>query len=139
MVARRLIQEARVMMNSDWDSAQVYKLDGLTSGSVWWSDVLWPMSSKLFLCMFAVFAVVATAPRARKTGHPLAATLDTLREGPPKFIYELDSGRSKLFDVEQDPQEKMDVSNRYAEEARRYMRNLRSWSAAQKHLLGATR
>ena len=30
-VARRVIQEARVMMNSDWDSAQVYKLDDDTS------------------------------------------------------------------------------------------------------------
>src|SRR5437899_528292 len=30
-VARTVIQEARGMMNSDWDSAQVYKLDDDTS------------------------------------------------------------------------------------------------------------
>src|SRR4029077_15676469 len=49
-VARRVIQEARVMMNSDWDFAQVYKLDGWTSGSVWWGDVLWPSGGDVGYC-----------------------------------------------------------------------------------------
>jgi arylsulfatase A-like enzyme len=58
-----------------------------------------------------------------------------LRDGPRKFIYELDSGRSRLFDLDKDPQEKTDLSDRYAEQTRWYTQDLRSWSAAQKHLL----
>jgi arylsulfatase A-like enzyme len=58
-----------------------------------------------------------------------------LRDGPRKFIYELDSGRSRLFDLDKDPQEKTDLSGRYVEQARWYTQDLRSWSAAQKHLL----
>lgn len=60
-----------------------------------------------------------------------------LRDGPWKFIYELDSGRSKLFNVEKDTQEKIDLSNYYVEQARWYMQDLRSWSANQKYLLKA--
>src|SRR4029077_12974412 len=33
-VASRLIQEARVIINSDWDFVQVYKLDDFMSGAV---------------------------------------------------------------------------------------------------------
>lgn len=60
-----------------------------------------------------------------------------LRDGPWKFIYELDSGRTRLYDLEADPQEKVDLSDRRAEQARWYTQNLRSWSAAQKSLLTA--
>jgi arylsulfatase A-like enzyme len=62
-----------------------------------------------------------------------------LRDGPWKFIYELDSGRSKLFDVEKDPQEKLDLSEHRVEQARWYTQDLRSWSAAQKQLLRAAK
>jgi arylsulfatase A-like enzyme len=62
-----------------------------------------------------------------------------LRDGPRKFIYELDSGRSKLFDLEKDPQERVDLSERYAEQTRWYAQDLRSWSAAQKRLLRAAK
>ena len=62
-----------------------------------------------------------------------------LRDGPRKFIHELDSGRSKLFDVEKDPQERMDLSDRHVEEVRWYAQNLRTWSSAQKHLLRAAK
>ncbi len=62
-----------------------------------------------------------------------------LRDGPMKFIHELDSGRSRLFDVDQDPQETKDLSNRYARQAARYVQDLRGWSAAQKHLLNTAR
>ena len=60
-----------------------------------------------------------------------------LRDGPWKFIYELDSGRSKLFNVERDPQEKINLSDRYVELAHWYVQDLRSWSANQKYLLKA--
>ena len=62
-----------------------------------------------------------------------------LRDGPRKFIHELDSGRSKLFDVVKDPQERMDLSDRHVEEVRRYAQDLRTWSSAQKHLLRAAK
>jgi len=62
-----------------------------------------------------------------------------LRDGPMKFIHELDSGRSRLFDLDEDPQETTDLSNRYARQATSYVQRLRSWSAAQKHLLKTAR
>ena len=55
-----------------------------------------------------------------------------LRDGPRKFIYELDSGRSRLFDVERDRPEKMDLSAREPDRIRWYAQHLRNWSAAQK-------
>ena len=60
-----------------------------------------------------------------------------LRDGSRKFVYELDSDRSRMFDVENDPQEKIDVSGREAERARSYVQSLREWSAAQKQLIDA--
>lgn len=60
-----------------------------------------------------------------------------LRDGPRKFIYELDSDRSKIFDIERDPEEKKDLSDQHVEQARWYTQRLRSWSAAQKDLLRA--
>ena len=62
-----------------------------------------------------------------------------LRDGPMKSIHELDSGRSRLFDVDQDPQETKDLSNRYPRQAASYVQDLRGWSAAQKHLLNTAR
>jgi hypothetical protein len=62
-----------------------------------------------------------------------------LRDGPRKFIYELGSGRARLFNVESDPQEKMDLSGRYVEEARKYTQALLNWSAAQEYLLKAAK
>ena len=62
-----------------------------------------------------------------------------LRDGPRKFIHDLDSGRSKLFDLEKDPQERMDLSDRHVEEVGWYAQDLRTWSSAQRHLLRAAR
>ena len=62
-----------------------------------------------------------------------------LRDGARKFIYELDSGRSKLFDLAKDPQETLDLSGRYADESRRYARNLQGWSTSQRLLLRAAK
>ena len=77
------------------------------------------------------------APRMALFFADYSVGLLGLRDGPRKFIYELDSGRSRLLDLEKDPQEKMDLSSRYTGDARWYTQDLRSWSAAQKHLLGA--
>ena len=56
-----------------------------------------------------------------------------LRDGRLKFIYELDSGRGKVFDVVADPDERMNIAERHAALAREYERLLREWSAEQKH------
>jgi arylsulfatase A-like enzyme len=58
-----------------------------------------------------------------------------LRDGPLKFIYELDSGRVTVFDVDIDPREQVDQSERHPDQTQRYQQLLRAWSAAQKHLL----
>ncbi len=61
-----------------------------------------------------------------------------LRDGSRKFIYELNSGRSRLFDLAKDPQEKLDLSKRLPEQARWYAQDLQSWIAAQSHVLKTT-
>jgi arylsulfatase A-like enzyme len=58
-----------------------------------------------------------------------------LRDGRMKFIYELDSGRAKLFDVADDPDERRNIAALHPARAREYERRLRSWSAAQKQRL----
>jgi glucan phosphoethanolaminetransferase (alkaline phosphatase superfamily) len=55
-----------------------------------------------------------------------------LRDRPWKFVYEIDSGRAKLFDLDRDPREASDVSAREAARASWYARVVRGWSSAQK-------
>jgi glucan phosphoethanolaminetransferase (alkaline phosphatase superfamily) len=55
-----------------------------------------------------------------------------LRDGPWKFVYEIDSGRANLFDLDRDPREASDVSAREAARARWYGQVVRGWSSAQK-------
>jgi arylsulfatase A-like enzyme len=50
-----------------------------------------------------------------------------LRDGNLKLILELDSNRSRLFDLERDPLESHDIAAAHAEEVRWYVRRLRSW------------
>src|SRR5262249_6819419 len=62
-----------------------------------------------------------------------------LRDGPRKFMLEVESGRSRLFDLETDLEEKADRSGEYPEQTRWFAQDLRNWSAAQKHRLQATK
>jgi phosphoglycerol transferase MdoB-like AlkP superfamily enzyme len=55
-----------------------------------------------------------------------------LRDGPWKFVYEIGSGRAKLFDLERDPRELSDVSAREAARVSWYGQVLLGWSGAQK-------
>lgn len=55
-----------------------------------------------------------------------------LRDGQWKFIYEIDSGRSKLWDLDVDPGERNDLSAAYPERVAWYRRHLLGWSEAQK-------
>jgi arylsulfatase A-like enzyme len=55
-----------------------------------------------------------------------------LRDGPWKFVYEIESGRAKLFDLEHDAREVSDLSTREALRARWYSDAVRGWCSAQK-------
>ena len=55
-----------------------------------------------------------------------------LREERWKFIYEFESGRSSLFDLESDPQERINLRARFPERTRFYESHVKAWIAAEK-------
>lgn len=59
-----------------------------------------------------------------------------LRDGCWKYIYEMDSGRSKLFDLCEDASELKDLSHLYPDRVAAYHAHLERWSSAQKALIG---
>ena len=50
-----------------------------------------------------------------------------LRDGAMKYIRELDSGRSQLFDLRADPGEARNVADRYPDDVRWYAQKLNEW------------
>jgi hypothetical protein len=54
-----------------------------------------------------------------------------LRDGRLKYVYNLDSSRSQLFDLDGDPAEAHDIAAEHSAAARWYAARLRSWIAAQ--------
>jgi hypothetical protein len=58
-----------------------------------------------------------------------------LRDGDWKMVHELESGRSRLFDLRTDPQERNDVSGLHPERTEVYRAHLLRWAAAQKFLI----
>jgi arylsulfatase A-like enzyme len=62
------------------------------------------------------------------------ASLVGLRDGRWKFIHDLGSGRSRLFDLDVDPRESRDLSAEEPARVSAYAEALRAWSAAQKSL-----
>ncbi|MBI3263667.1 MAG: hypothetical protein HYZ58_11035 [Acidobacteria bacterium] len=57
-----------------------------------------------------------------------------LRDGCLKYVYEMESGRSKIFDLCDDPDERADLApglGILADRAARYRGRLLEWSAAQ--------
>jgi Sulfatase/Fatty acid desaturase len=58
-----------------------------------------------------------------------------VRDGGTKFIYDLDSGRSRLFDLDRDSAETHNLAHRRPDAVRWYADTLRRWSAAQKSRL----
>jgi phosphoglycerol transferase MdoB-like AlkP superfamily enzyme len=50
-----------------------------------------------------------------------------LRDGPNKFVFELESGRSRLFDLDGDPGEAHDLAAARPDAAREYARHLTRW------------
>ena len=62
-----------------------------------------------------------------------------LRDGRWKFVYELESSRSTLFDLSADIPETNNVAARFPERVEAYRRHLLRWSAAQRELLARSR
>jgi arylsulfatase A-like enzyme len=58
-----------------------------------------------------------------------------LRDREWKFIYELGAGRTKLFDLRLDPEERNDLSARFPDRIDPYTQRLLGWSAAQRELI----
>ena len=56
-----------------------------------------------------------------------------LRDGRWKLIHELESGRSRLYDLEEDSEEKRDVAGLHPERLAAYQDHLLRWAAAQKY------
>jgi arylsulfatase A-like enzyme len=56
-----------------------------------------------------------------------------LRDGRWKVIHELESGRSLLFDLEKDPDERHDRAANHPERVEAYRSHLLRWAAAQKY------
>jgi phosphoglycerol transferase MdoB-like AlkP superfamily enzyme len=81
--------------------------------------------------------------RSALDGHPRVALFFTdyslallgLRDGRWKFVHELASQRSKLFDLDRDPGETVDLASAYPSQTAAYIRRLRHWSSAQKDKL----
>jgi phosphoglycerol transferase MdoB-like AlkP superfamily enzyme len=58
-----------------------------------------------------------------------------LCDGGWKYIGELETGRSKLFQLDDDPSETRDRSDEFPERVQAYQQHLRQWSAAQRKLI----
>ena len=58
-----------------------------------------------------------------------------LRDGRYKFIHELESGRSKVFDLDSDPRERTDISSTITERSAWYAQVVQGWSGSQKNYL----
>jgi len=58
-----------------------------------------------------------------------------LRDDRWKFIHNLDTNRSELFDLKSDPDERKDLTSRYPVRVDRYRSHLLRWSENQKHMM----
>jgi arylsulfatase A-like enzyme len=56
-----------------------------------------------------------------------------LRDGPWKMIHEVETGRSRLYNLTHDPNEKIDLSQGYPERVETYTHHLLEWAAAQRY------
>lgn len=59
-----------------------------------------------------------------------------LADGCWKYLFEMDSSRSRLFDVCADPGETRDRAREFPEREARYRARVREWAAAQKEAVG---
>jgi arylsulfatase A-like enzyme len=77
-------------------------------------------------------SMLDAAPRMALFFADYSLGLLGLRDERWKFIYEIGSGRARLFDLERDPRELSDQSDREAARALWYGQVVRGWSSAQK-------
>jgi arylsulfatase A-like enzyme len=77
-------------------------------------------------------SMLDAAPRMALFFADYSLGLLGLRDGRWKFIYEIGSGRARLFDLEQDPRELSDLSDREAARVLWYGQMVRGWCNAQK-------
>jgi hypothetical protein len=64
-----------------------------------------------------------------------ACRLVGMREGRWKFIHEIESGRSVLFDLECDPGETLDLGSAFPALTRACESRVKAWVAAQKEIV----
>jgi arylsulfatase A-like enzyme len=83
-------------------------------------------------------SMLDAAPRMALFFADYSLGLLGLRDGPWKFVYELESGRAKLFDLERDPRETSDLSTHQALRASWYGEAVRGWCSAQKRYIAAS-
>jgi hypothetical protein len=62
-----------------------------------------------------------------------------LRDGRWKFLHELETGRSKLFDLAEDGEERQDLSGEFPTRVAAYRERLLHWSGAQKAFINRSR
>lgn len=74
-------------------------------------------------------------PRTALFFTEYSLSLVGLRDGRWKFLHDLSSRRSTLFDLERDPAETIDISSHHPARVAAYTRTLQDWSAAQKALM----
>jgi glucan phosphoethanolaminetransferase (alkaline phosphatase superfamily) len=58
-----------------------------------------------------------------------------LRDNRWKFIHNLDTNRSELFDLESDPDERRNLASKYSTRVEAYRTHLLRWSENQKHMM----
>jgi arylsulfatase A-like enzyme len=80
-------------------------------------------------------SALAAEPRMALFFTDYSLGLLGLRDGRWKYVYELESGRAKLFDLDEDPAESVNLASRHMSRVLSYQRTLHGWSAAQKQLI----
>jgi arylsulfatase A-like enzyme len=73
-------------------------------------------------------SVLDPEPRMALFFADYSLTILGLRDGPWKFIHDIDSGRTRLFHLPSDPAERTDLSSSHADRAAGYKIALRGWS-----------
>ncbi len=76
--------------------------------------------------------MLGDAPRMALFFTDYSLGLLGLRDGPWKFVYEIGSGRTKLYDLDRDPREVTDLTAREPARASWYGQVVRGWSNEQK-------
>ncbi len=77
-------------------------------------------------------SLLEPAPRPALMFTDYSMALLALRDGRWKFIHEVESGRSALFDLAADPGERVDLAGRHGTRVRAYRDRLLRWGAAQR-------